>query len=536
MKRDREPVEEWWQIIGEYVLPRKSYVTEAGDYVDDARYRKLYDTTAIGACQTLANGHSSYISPGDQRWFYWSAPDEVRTDEAEAWYRRCSEIAALELAASNFYTQLDEGYLDRSGFGICAISAWPGRRSALNVRVHPINSYAIEENDEGYVDTIYREITQGIRQLRDLLGEQAIAKSEKLAEAWQAFQESGKNKVCTVLHCVYPREKRQIGSKEGKNLPIASVYVCKEGKEIILESGFEDMPYCVSRFLKHTGRGDQYGFSPAWRAMPAIGQLNFLQKAMDLVAEKQAVPPVLVPDYLEGDVDLRAGGMTIFAASRVKGSYALPQEWANQGRYDVGIDRINSKQAEIMEAFHADMFKMFTQLDRPNMTATEVAERVGEKMVQFSPSFSRFVSDFQVFMRRTFAILLRAGKFPKPPPSAIQQNPYTGALHVGDPKVVYQSKVALAMQQFQNSGMDKLMQRILPLYEAGRTDVLDNLNWDEVVRTYARNDGVPEQVLSSEEVMDQIRQARQEQMEQERQMAMAEQGAKAAGAVGLKVA
>lgn len=533
MLDSRRPVESWWQVISEYVLPRKSFVTDSEDFVDDSRFRRLYDTTAIDACNTLANGHASYITPGDQRWFYWSAPEHVYTDETEEWYRRCSEIAALELAASNFYSSVNEAYLDRSGFGLANVSFWPGKRRSLACRVHPVNSYAIEEDEEGMVDVVYFEMKLGVRQLHNMFGDE-ILRSPKLAESWGKLNESGKNQEHSIIHCVYPRSERDTKSREGRNMPIASVYLCKEGKTVISESGFEEMPYCVTRFLKHTGRGDQYGFSPSWRAMPTIAQLNFLQKAMDVVAEKQAFPSILVPDYLEGDVDLRAGGMTMFKANRVKGAYALPQEWGSQGRYDVGIHRVEQKKEEINRAFHVDLFRMFSELDRPNMTATEVAERAGEKMVQFSPSFTRFISDFQVAMERVFAILLRAGRFPEPPPSAIQINPYSGAVSVESPKVVYQSKIALALQQLQNSGLDRLMERMLLIAEkTGRLDVLDNVDLDAAVRTYARNDGVPEKVLSSEETMEEIRAARQQQMEEERQLAMAAEGAKAASAVGL---
>ena len=207
MIEDRREVEEWWQEISEKVLPRKSYVTEANDgFADNAKFRRLVDTTAVDACQTLANGHSSYITPADQRWFYWSAPERVKTDEVEGWYRHCSTLAAMEISSSNFYTNLDEAYLDRSGFGIATFSAWPSRAGGLNVQVHPVNSYTIEESEEGYVDTIYFLIEKGIRQLVLLLGEDNIQKSEKLATSWKEYKMKGRNKKHRVLHCVYPRE------------------------------------------------------------------------------------------------------------------------------------------------------------------------------------------------------------------------------------------------------------------------------------------------------------------------------------------
>lgn len=529
MCSDRQPIEEWWQTIGEHVLPRKAFITDASDYVDDVHYRRLYDTTAVDACNTLANGHSSYITPGDQRWFYWSAPNHLNSEAAEAWYRQCSHIAALELASSNFYTMTDEAYLDRSGFGICSLSAWGDGKGGVRLMNHPVQSYCISEGADGTIDTFYLMLKKTVGQLRELFGED-IEKSETLAKAWVEFQEGkGTTDKYEVLHCVFPRaqQEQMTGSREGRHLPIASIFICKKGKEVLQESGFEEMPYMCSRYLKHQGRGDQYGYSPAWRVMPTVAQLNFLQKAMDLVAEKQAVPPVLVPDYLEDEVDLRAGGQTMFRANRTKGAYALPQEWANQGRYDVGIHRVESKQAEVERAFHVDLFRMFASMDpAQKMTATEVAERAGEKMVQFSPSFTRFVSDFQPMMNRIFAILLRARKFPPPPMEAVEQNPYTGELSIGDPKVVYQSKIALALQQIENSGVDRLFLRAQQAAAMGRLDVLDNINMDAAMRITARNDGTPEELLNDEQTVMEIRERRHQQEQEERALAMAGEAAK----------
>lgn len=537
MLHDRRPVEEWWQDISENVVPRKSYVTESHDFIDDSRHRRLYDTTAIDAAQTLGNGHSSFITPAEQRWFYWGAPDHLKTDEHEEWYRRASLIAAVELAGSNFYTQSSECYLDRSSFGIANISAWPGRRTALNFKVHPVNSYVIDEGDEGIVEELAFVYEQGISQHVKMLGKETCMKSEKMRNALQKLEQNGTNTRLRVLHHVWPRDdsKRDVMSKEGKHLPIGSVYICMDDKTLLHEGGFEEQPYTCSRYLKHTSRGAQYGYSPAWRAMPAIRQVNFLQMSLDLVAEKQATPPVLIPDYLEGEVDLRAGGATMFQASRVKGSYGLPQEWANSGRYEIGVDRVREKQQEINRAFHVDLFRMFAEMDRnAQMTAREVAERSSEKLIQFSPSFTRFTSDFEVCMTRVFNVLLRQGKFPPPPPGLIYLDQKTGRPNVPTPKVIYQSKIALAIQQLQNSGVDRLMERALAVGELA-PEVFDNFDLDATVRVIGRNDGVPEEVFRPQKEVDAIRQARQEAQEQAAQMEQLQQGADAAGKVGMKV-
>src|SRR5690606_4715799 len=114
-------------------------------------------------------------------------------------------------------------------------------------------------------------------------------------------------------------------------------------------------------------------------------QLNFLEKNMDALAEIAAFPRMLIPQNYVGDIDTRAGGVTYFDASNPN---AAPREWATNGRYDVGLDRANRKQRAIEDAFHVDLFQMFSQQEK-QMTATEVSERAAEKLIQFSPTFAR---------------------------------------------------------------------------------------------------------------------------------------------------
>ena len=192
-------------------------------------------------------------------------------------------------------------------------------------------------------------------------------------------------------------------------------------------------------------------------------------------------------------------------------------------------------QEGVKAAFHVDLFKMFAEMDRAaQMTRLEVGERASEKMVQFAPSFTRFTADFQTFMNRIFGTLLRQGKYPPPPDGAIVPDPYTGKPGIENPQVIYQSKIALALQQLQNSGADQMMERALGV-SAVAPEVLDNINLDQWIRSSGRNDGVHESLFHESDHVEAIRDARAQQQEQERQLAMAEQAASAAGKVGMTV-
>ena len=180
----------------------------------------------------------------------------------------------------------------------------------------------------------------------------------------------------------------------------------------------------------------------------------------------------------------------------------------------MGVDRSDRKREDINKAFHVDLFRMFAELEkRSQMSVLEVSERTSEKLINFSPTFTRFTADFQVCMNRVFRILLRQGKFPPPPPGALVPDQFTGVLDVENPEVLYQSKVALALQSLQNTGIDRTMQRALDWATAlgDPSSVAEEINLGRALHTAGRNEGVPEDIFNTPEEKQAILEQKQAQ-------------------------
>jgi hypothetical protein len=265
-------------------------------------------------------------------------------------------------------------------------------------------------------------------------------------------------------------------------------------------------------------------------ALPECRQLNFLSKQLDALAEIKAFPRLLMPATHEGEVDLRSGGVTYYDPTQPN---ALPQEWAQGGDYQIGLERENRKTEAINTAMHVDMFRMFASLERANMTATEVAERASEKLVQFSPSFTRKTTELlSPMLRGVFGILIRNGHFPPPPPDAILMDEM-GQPIIPEPEVSYVSKVALAIRAMQNLSLSRTMERNAIIAQV-RPEVLDNFKWDVISRETARNDGLPADWLAEEDEVEQARAARAEaqmKMQQQQEMLTMAEAAGKAGSV-----
>jgi hypothetical protein len=519
MVMQRTTWETLWEDIAKFVMPRKAGLFTHQSQPDIADETALFDATAVRANMILANGQLAWMTPMESRWFSMDPPKEMESeDTVEQWFKRCTEVVQAELTRSNFYTEIHELYLDRGAFGTAALLVEAGRNSSLNFTKLDIGSFAIAENDEGYVDTISREYEMSARQAALKFGVEALSEAMR-----KELDSSKSSRKFTVVHMIYPRGPGEIdlGKKDAGNKPYASVYIEKTTSHVLMVSGYDEQPFFVTRYLKWKN-AEAYGYSPSWTALPEAKQLNFLEKQLDALAELTAFPRILIPAGFDGDIDLRAGGVTYFDPNNPN---STPKEWGTGGRYDVGVARAEWKRNAINEAFHVDLFKMFAMLEK-QMTAREVAERSAEKLIQFSPTFARMTTElFNPMLRRVFAVLARQGKFPPPP----QQLAMVG--FIPEPEIAYNSRIALAIKQLENAAFVRTSEMLLP-YAKIRPEMLDNFDFDEICRDMARNDGLPARWLLDEEIVAQTRAARAQAQQQAMQAEQMERAAAALGKAG----
>jgi hypothetical protein len=529
LKQLRAPWESLWQEISKYVVPRRApglTGTEVGT-PSTKESDLLFDSTAVQANMTLANGQLAWMSPLEAPWF--SFDPEVANDQAKLWLARATKLTREELAVSSFYTAVHEFYLDRGAFGTACLYVEPGKKRAISAKVWPVGSFVLDEDDEGNVDTVMRCFKLTPRQAVQKFGEQAV--SGKVLEMLKKGGPGAHTRI-EFIHAIYPRDdaERDKARLDAANMPIASVYVEKDSGHVCRVSGYEEMPVFVSRYLEWgSATGWLYGWAPAFAALPECRQLNFLQEMMDALAEKMAFPPVLAPEELEGEIDPNAMGVTYFSKDLIQAN-SMPKEWMTQGRYDIGLQRIQERQKAIREMFHVDLFQMFAQLTK-QMTAREVAERSQEKLIQFSPTFSRLTTElFNPLLERLFGILLRSNKLGNPPPALVQPVDENRGF-VPMPKVRYSSRIALTLAALPSLGYQRTVERISQTSRLS-PGVLDLIDFDKAERSAAIADGVDPEVLRSEADVEQIRQARAEAQAQAQQMEQAAMAADAAAKVG----
>ena len=530
LRAERSSIDALNQEIADYIMPRKNRINKTSTQGSESPEEELYDLTAVRDSQILAAGQLDYLVSG--RWFQYDPPAVLSArgqpdDEAQQYCQRCTEIVLRELANSNFNSELHEMLLDRSAFTHASlfIEELPDDPEGVvfNFRKDDVGTYSIAENNRGRVDKVFRDFELTARQAVQEFG------AENCSKAILATLDDKSQcdiKKFKFIHACYPRPLAEQNPKklDPKFYPIASIYVDVGDKRVVRESGFPEMPYIATRFLKWGN--SPYGYSPSIEALPAIRQVNLMVKHMAALGEIAAWPRILVPHGLTSRLDLSPGGETVVDPNVP--ADAWPREFGTGGRWDIGEQLIKQVQEQIHKAFFVDLFQMLANLDRGQMTATEVNARMAEKVRTFSPTFELLSKEvFRPLLSRCFSIAFRRKMLPDPPRSmmVIQNGSDMAALAM--PQIILTGKMALRIKEFENTAFLQAMEIIAPMAQYA-PEVLHNIDYDEGARAILRNYGVAANVVRSVEKRDEMR----EQMQAaQAQAAQIEQAATAARAV-----
>lgn len=498
-KTHRDPWTAIWSDLATQIRPIRDGINGTVSSPSLDRHSQ-FDTTAQNANLVYAAGCLAWLTPADKPWFRLEAPRYLEGNENVAsWLMRASEEMTAEFAASNFFGEIHECYLEDGAFGTSGIHC--EEDSGLHFEAYQIGDFAVLEDHRGRVDTIFREIELTPRNAAKKYGEANLSEEMRklLAENDKSID---RNHV--FLHCIYPRgDARTPGKLDAGNMPWASIHLDLKAKHVVRESGYWELPAAVARHLKW-GKSP-YGFAPSWNALADARQLNALQMNLDVLAELAAFPPYAVPSKLEGEIDLRARGQTF-----VDDINQRPTPIGADGNYAIGMDRVEMRQRSINRAFHVDLFNLF-ELIPPGkeMTALEVQARLDDKLTLFSPTFAKKTTELiSPIIRRAFGIMLRAGAFGQPP-AEMQHVLGNGMLEIADPEIRFTSRIALALERVHNAGLARTMADFGPLFEV-RPDLIDNLDIDEAFRESARNNGMAEDWLRDTLERDQMREQRAE--------------------------
>ena len=513
-----------WQDLSDLICVRKNSI-QVRKSPGRTNTERLLDSTAPHALELLAASMQGSLTSGSIKWFYYRLRGLLYgTDtEADKWLDDASDTAYDELRTSNWSSETHEFYTDLACIGTAAMfidrkESKPGQPwQGLRFQTLPPGTYAIDENDEGRVDTLYYKYRKTARQAAQAFGMEALPEQIKKA----LIEGREPDRSYEFIHAIFPRTDRWrdagATATAGKDKPWASLHIAVEDPTICREGGYEEFPFAVARWTKSSD--EKYGRSPGFTMLADIKTLNKLVELKLRALANKVYPPLMVRDNgVLGKVMLKPGGLTI-----VRDHEAVQPLFTDQGGIEAGMLQEEKLQAAVRRGFFSDQLQL---QEGPQMTAYEVQVRYELMQRILGPTLGRLEIEFlgPVNMR-VYKLLERAKRIPEPPASLVEKMKELGRGF----EIEYEGPLQRAQRLGDVVTIQRFLQLVLPLVEAD-PEVLDNVDIDEIARVAAKNTGVPARIIRAIQDRDKRRQERRAQQAQQQQAVQGQETAKAAGA------
>ena len=486
-----------WDDAARYCLPAQDEV--GGTTTSD---QAPADSAGVRSASVLASGLFSNAVTSGQRWFALQATDEKLNDDSAVseWLTETTQRIHKAIVASNFSVKIHETLVDYVIYGTACLYVEMSDLGELTFRTYQVPSgVGIAENAEGRVDTLYRTFKLSAKQAVQKFGGEVSDKIQKAVASPSRMHEEFE-----FIHAVYPDIQLTKGKlKKVKDRPFISAYVEVDERHLVRQGGYEQFPFQVPRFWKV---GDEcYGRSPA---MAALGDLRMLCRAsLDILdATEMAIsPPTFLPAGSD-DPKLVPGAVNFYNPSDGGKPFFYPA-----GAVQIAPEFLERYHEAIRELFYADLFMMLEQ--RKNMTATEVQERINEKIQSISPVVSRLQEElFALMIERVVSLMADAGQLPAAPPMLAEKG-YA---------VNYTSRLDSRLKHYEVTVLTEAIgiaaQLTQAVGEAGPVELQALYKIRKVLRDIALSLGVDVDLLRSEQESDdfmkQVQDVRKQQQEQ----------------------
>lgn len=459
-----------WESVVRKVYPELIDTAHLREEDAHSRQRKIC-THARTDIMKLAAAHMSYIFPMGDKWFKLESwrPRQANesTDEVDDWFNRATGTVRREIERSDFYAEMHSACIDSCATGTALLHIDMDDNNDLLDFTHvPAGTFGISRDKSRNLRSVVRKFKMTPAQLYDEFGFEAMTDEMKLAYDKEESRYSVDSSF-EIWHLVTP-SLDFYEEDEGTILyPYLSVYISPKGNKVLRVEEQEELPYVCIRFLRYGNSA--YGVSPLIGVEDTINDLMSAAESQKIQGQRAAIPSVLVPYDMDGEVDLRAGGKTLLPMQYVNSQ--VPREWAPVGNYTVGLDNIERLKKELDDALYVTPLEIISQQDR-YMTATEVNSREAERAMTFIPVFIQVQVDVKHLLNRVFALLIRAEKIildeqaPAELTRVIPLSNGKASVRLINPKISFVGRMAQAMERIQSTGADGFIAKMLQISSA----------------------------------------------------------------------
>jgi hypothetical protein len=497
-----------WKQTAKYINPDMSWQDEpdAAQKPEDAA--SIYDTTAIKASNTLADGIQGYSFARNQAWFKAALEDiEEMTGEETDWLQYAEKEMYRQTQKSNFY---DEGRT----FVKCCADFGTAIMTREDDVIRRIPSYktqhlkycCIDENPYGEVDVLFRDFWVDAFRAASIFGKENLPKN--IREAY----DKASMKLWKFTQAILPVDRYDIDIDRPQSKDFYTVYWADIDREKATMDGyFQLKPFFCWRWSRNLDGGVWGTNSPGTMELPDIKQANSVRGDLSRLEQQIGRPPIKATEGLTGRINLKPNGVT---SIRPGEDFAFLQ---SMGDPKGMMDDLARLQKSINEAYYTDFFLILSQNMEKQKTATEVAGIQGEKAALMSAFYGRLSAEFlEPVLEDLFSIELLSGRIPRPPDSLWAQDRQL-RLDMISPLAQMQRRYLMLGSSQQAIAEIAALVQLNP-------QIMDNINFDQYVRNLCEAYGLDKRVVIDMADVERMRQARAKQQQALQQQAMQLQG------------
>lgn len=536
MENQRSSFITHWRDLGDYVLPRRPRFQITDTNRGQSRNQRIIDSTATMAIGTLSSGMMAGITAPSRPWFRLSIENRflAQLGPVKEWLEEVTNIMRSIYIRSNLYNVLPTTYLDLGQFGTACMLVEEDFESVARFYSIPIGSYTLANDEKLRPRVFMRELRLTVRQVVTKFGGiDGEAGKPDFTNISGHVQDLWKNQHfetwVDVVHVIKPNEFHDPNRIESRFKKFISIYYERgvsgqnisssfiEGDldKILREGGFDEFPILAPRWSV-TGEDVWATSCPGMVALGDVKSLQTLQKRRAQAEEKMVNPPMTGPTSLRNSkISILPGDMT-FDDSREGQKGFRPSHEVNPRIQEVLLD-IQEHQRRISRAYFEDLFLVFTQSDRREITATEIDAKREEKLLALGPVLEQINQDLlDPLTDLVFNFGVRQRMFPEPP-EEIQGSPI---------KVEYVSIMAQAQKLVGLAGIERLTRFVGELAAAkGDASPWDKYNSDRAIEIYGDRQDVDVDIIVPDDIAEEKRAARAKAIQDQQALNSLNQGA-----------
>jgi hypothetical protein len=417
-------------------------------------------------------------------------------------------------AASNVYKVLPTIYEDVGVIGTAAAIQEENFESIVRFTPFSSGEFMLDLDGELRVDTFAREYQMTVHQLVSKFGIDNVSAAVK-----DLYDRGDYSSWIPVSHVIEPVGLMDFDEfKIDKSFKWRSVQY--ETGRSALESkflsvkGYHEFPILAPRW--DAKAGDTYGFSPGMDALGDARALQVQEREKGKAVAKMVAPPTVSPSAMKkANISLLPGANNF---SDDPNNIFRPIYQVNP-RVDQLAEDIRLTEDRINRAFYVDLFLLISRQDDVR-SATEIAARQEEKLLQLGPVLEGLHDELlDPMIDRTFSILMRLsepgwkGTGPillPPPPQELRGSPL---------KVEYISMLAQAQKMIGIGAIERWAGFVGNL-SAMKPAAMDKVDEDAMADQMAEDLGVPPGVVRDDSAVADLRKARAEQENNDKQRAL----------------